>query len=71
MNFLQHGKNAGYETCHSNMNFTTSVCTFKNENDTVAPYNYQLIGIPLWDEIYSLFGLYLFSPGIIFSTCRH
>jgi hypothetical protein len=31
---------------------------------TVASYNYQLIGIPLWDEIYSLCGLYLFHPGI-------
>jgi hypothetical protein len=52
------------------MNFTTSVCTFKkNENDTMASYNYQLIDIPLLDEIYSLCGLYSFPPGIIFSTC--
>ena len=30
------------------MNFITFVCTFKkDENDTMASYNYQLIDIPL------------------------
>jgi hypothetical protein len=62
----------GYSVANGTVNPEGLECVELNARKmTMASYNYQLIGIPLWDEIYSLFGLYLFPPGIIFSTCRH